>query len=896
MTQNLQKKIEEALKSEIICSVQFTEDEIDELRIILMDALDNLNERGNKYFYQNEIKALIILIVYYAQSWGDGDESRFWVRILGNIFEKTTFAPNNKFYDEVEKVLNLYGKKIFLSPSRKRMLRETLLFHSFAPKVSITAFIKLLFNCCVDEESINRSYMNDKDVYLRIAQGLEKRFSKTMSSDMDNDIEFDGNSYSVRSGIKYACIQKQETMVSIIEQIMNCFDAMIFEKQDIDTNVIGKHVSNTINSLLSQNANIRNKRIISKSEPIVSDFSKIYNYFEIIDNKPFLSIPEILIFDDNLTEGTINLYYNDRLIESKDFDVVGHGFKRKIKKVSFNILNYRDLFTESLKFRVTVQINGKFVYDSKESSYRKYILLNQNAEIKKDCKPGCYYLVYPNNIKVQDITDAQIQGISKSFASITSLENNYINYKDKTIFFNTKKLNSHLFIEGTELNNAKITINENTYHIFNKVIAINLVLNDYKPDLIVYKLNNRMPVSLVSDNVIRNDNQFTIKLNAKDISKINQIYFYDIKTGKYIEYCNFAVFENLKVRFDKEYYFHNSSGSLFVYDDGEEIAYEKINGGTDEISFIYHDIGEMTITCPNIKFNIDGGKWNWMCPIKDVWHKVLHSGSVINIFNNSNFNIKVQTEDSLLKVCGDSSFLIGDLVAKNSKKDEKIYLNVNGQLYYLFTVVFNEKITGTPELIYENSLIIHDLGSKFIGDDDAIFDIELLNENDEKFTYRFGLYDLIETKDLLENYYTYQIFLIHEGLYDNTKQLLFSYDDYMVPLGNVYRLEYQNSIIKVLNTKTPIKRVKFENCFIDNISFKEEDFNPIYTGVLHFNRTTINIEFERKDENTLKIYLINGNDVNLINVDTTEGVFTDNKPNEKDIFECFSCYYKKENK
>ena len=497
MTEDLQKKVEEALKSEIICSVQFTEDEIDELRIVLMDALDNLNERGNKYFYQNEIKVLIILFVHYAQSWGDGDESRFWVRILGNIFEKTTFAPSNKFYDEVEKVLNLYGKKIFLSPSRKRMLRETLLFHSFAPKVSITAFIKLLFNCCVDEESINRSYMNDKDVYLRIAQGLEKRFSKTISYDMDNDIEFDGNSYSVRSGIKYACIQEQKIMVGIIEQIMNCFDAMIFEKQDIDTNVIGKHVSNTINSLLSQNANIRNKRIISKSEPIVSDFSKIYNYYEIIDNKPFLSIPEILVFDDDMTEGTIRLYYNERLIESKDFDVVGHGFKRKIKKASFNILNYSDLFTESLKFRITVQINGNLVYDSKESSYRKYILLNQNVEIKKDCKPGCYFLVYPNNIKVQDITDAQIQGISKSFASITSLENNYINYKDKTIFFNTKKLNSHLFIEGIELNNTKIAINENTYRVFNKVIAINLVLNEYKPDLIVYKLNNRMPVSLV---------------------------------------------------------------------------------------------------------------------------------------------------------------------------------------------------------------------------------------------------------------------------------------------------------------------------------------------------------------------------------------------------------------
>lgn len=896
MTDELKNKIEKALSSEIICEIEFTDDEIDELRIYLMDAIDKFNDRGSKYFYKDEIKMLIILIVHYSKSWGDGNESRFWVRILGDIFEKTVFTPNNKFYDEVEKVLSLYNKKLFISPSGKRMLRETLLFHAMAPRISITSFIKLLFNCCVDEDFINRSYMNDKDIYAKIAKGLEKRFSKTITNDMDNDIEFDGNSYSVRSGIKYACIQEQKTVVSLIEQIMSCIDAIIFENQDVDNSVIGKHVSNTIHSLWSQTKTIKNKKANQNLEPIVSDFSKIYTYYEIVEDKPVLSVPEILIFDDDMTEGTISLYYEDNLIEKRDFNIIGHGFKRKVKKISFNVLNYSDRFVDSIKFRIKVYINGSNIYDSKESAYRKYIILNQNTEIKRDCKPGCYFLVYPNNIKLQEITDAQIQGINKSFAAITSIENNYINYKDKTIFFNNKKLNSHLFIDGIEICNTKLIVDEDTYQVFNKINTINLVLNDYKSESIIYKINNKLPISLSANNVIKNGNQYLIKLDEKDLSDINQIRFYDIKTSKVIEYCNFAIFSKLKVRFDKDFYFGNSSGSLFVYDNGEEIAYEKVNGGTDEISFKYKNIGQMVITCPNIKFNIDDGKWNWACITKDIWHKTLHSGSVLNVLNNTDFNIGILCNDSTLKVCDENSYLLGDIIAKNIVGDKKIYMEVNGQRFNLFTITFSEKIIGNPEFVYENALIIHDLESKFIGDNDAKFEIELLNGNDDKFVYKFGLYDLIEAPDLKEDYYTYRLYLIHEGLYDNTKQLLFNYDDYMIALGNVYKFEYQNSIIKILNTKTPIKRVKFDNCFIDNINYKEEDFYPVYTGCLHCNKTKLNIEFERKDENTLKIYVINNDSLKLINVDVNNAIFTTSNTNEKTIFECFSCYYKKEDR
>ncbi|MFA6867476.1 MAG: hypothetical protein WCR54_08205, partial [Clostridia bacterium] len=168
-------KIESAFYQGFISSVSFTEDEIDEMKLSLMEAVEKLDDRASKYFYQNEIKELIVLIVYYAKNWGDNEESKFWVKIFANIFETYTFnAITNKFYDEIEKIFNQSNKILFRSQTGKRMVRETLLFHALAPKSSVQAFIKLLFNCCIEDGYIDKSYMLDKDIYDKLALGLNK--------------------------------------------------------------------------------------------------------------------------------------------------------------------------------------------------------------------------------------------------------------------------------------------------------------------------------------------------------------------------------------------------------------------------------------------------------------------------------------------------------------------------------------------------------------------------------------------------------------------------------------------------------------------------------------------------------------------------------------------------
>ena len=357
----LKEKIEEAFKSNFLSDVSFSDEEIDEMKIHLMDAVEEFDQRASKYFYQSELKEFILLIVYYAHNWGDDEEGTFWVRILGNIFERYTFNVSNRFYDEIEKIFVNYNLVLFRSDSGKRMVRETLLFHAMAPKVSVEAFVKLLFNCCIEDNLVNRSLLTDKDAHRRIANALNKKFSKAQTSEMDQDITLDGNTYSLRSGIKYACRQNTELIIKLIADILSCFNSIICDEQDDDESFINNLVKDVINQIFSKEKNRNKRKIAFNNDPVVLDFSKIFAFYEIIKSEPYLSLPEIRIFDDEMEFVELLLLSNGKVLERKNTEIVGKDFNRKIKKISIPLTPYLHYSVDAFKFQVILKIDNILV-------------------------------------------------------------------------------------------------------------------------------------------------------------------------------------------------------------------------------------------------------------------------------------------------------------------------------------------------------------------------------------------------------------------------------------------------------------------------------------------------------------------------------------------------------
>ncbi len=887
----LNEKIKAALDQEFISTINFTDDEIDEMKLSLMEAVENFDERANKYFYQNEIKELIILIVHYAKNWGDNEEGRFWVKIFANIFETYTFnANNNRFYDEIEKVFISSNKILFRSQSGKRMVRETLLFHALAPKSSVQSFIKLLFNCCIEDAYIDKSYMLDSDVYEKLAMGLNKKFSKSNADEMDEDIAFDGATYAIRAGIKYACVQSKQLITYMIANIMRGFSTILCDNQDLEDNVLNSYIKETINQVFTQDS-LKSKHVKINREPIVSDFSKIYTYYEIIDNKPYLSLPEIRIFDEDMQDVEIMLYNNQNLVDARRTEIVGNGFKRKIKKMSFNLLNYKQGFYDTINLSVIIKVDGLVIYDSKESAFRKFIIFNNSKEIKNDTRPGTFYIVYPNNAKIEEITNASIQGLGNNFACITANENQYVNYKGKIIFFNSIKQNSHIVIKGNEIEFATFSTNDNEYKVYNNIESISL-LCDHQPKFVFCKINNNLPLTVENEHISIINNQFIVDLSKIKLEHKNQITFFDEK-AKIIKNFNFAIFNNLRINYNRDYYFLDQTGNVNFTINGEVVNFEFIDGSVDETIIQYED-GYLIIKNPNIKYRLDDKDWINSPHLKPIWYKSLHSGTLLKIHNNSNCKLSIFNNQKEIQSFKKNEYLIGNLLTNGDKNDCNLVLKCEEDIYNIFKICKVETIYKDPEFSYIDGYILHDIPLKFIGDENSSILIILHNDL-RKYEFKIEVKEeMIHAPNIVEDYYDIEVYLIIENLYGDEKKLLTKLED--IPIGNVMKLEFENSRINLQSVRIPTSRIKFSDCKIDNIVYLREDLYPVYSGVLFQNKKRIPVEFERKDDNTIKIYTNFDNNLKLINVNARDKNFTTLAHNNKDIFECFSCYYKKEKK
>ena len=83
--------------------------------------------------------------------------------------------------------------------------------------------------------------------------------------------------------------------------------------------------------------------------------------------------------------------------------------------------------------------------------------------------------------------------------------------------------------------------------------------------------------------------------------------------------------------------------------------------------------------------------------------------------------------------------------------------------------------------------------------------------------------------------------------------------------------------------------------FITDIQYlREESIGAVYSGSLICNRKKFPIEVYKKGKNSLKFYIVDGDNLRPANFNTEKNEFVKDAPNGKNIVPCSSCYYTKE--
>ena len=899
MTEMLLQNVKDALESTFIGESIFSQNEIDEMKDYCRKSLLRRSSSYSKKIEMEEVEVLIVLIVNLSKNWGSiAGENRFWVKLLNDIYDDSSIKPT-MFYDDFERLLNKYNKTVFISPKGKRMIKEVLLYHAFAPKVSNRSLINLLWNWYIDEDILDEG---NNPMFSYVAKYLALKFSGDIEN-LESDVVLEGKTYMLRAALKYGFIQDEKMSIVLVEKIIGYFNQIWHENRDVNDSHFAVECTRAVNEILLCTNLKRADRNKIKKEQVVSDLNKLKTMllYEFTENEQLnVFMPELRGIEDNYENARIEIFAGDKIVHNEEYYILGREMKKRLKRITIPFNTLIRNFDNQFDLRVKLYFDDVLKFDSQERLYRDFLLFRNSREIRGDCRPDVYYLVHPLCTTLSKITNCDCSGIgSNHVVSLAAQEGQCVTSKRKTIFFNSSKQNSHMVFNPKPINRMKYSIVGNDFDVFSKIDNCSIFLSSsYDRNKIVVIHNDESFEKLTDISVIDDVNGCCqIEVSAQNWGKegCHKLLLKDLSDGKVIGAYSYIVIKSLSFTINGEYVFGNKEINISFCVKGNQIYCGSVGGKDEEISFEYLQ-GLITINLPTIKLRIDELNWQKYFECARLWksNELLNNNSLIEIENNSICSVLlVDSKKNELAKNNQGKYLIGDMLLRNAYKSKnEIYISIDGQTDLLF-VVYNQEVIDELNdswLVYEDAQLKVNFESMFVGGTESMFKLELFGL--EKYVFDIKTKGNIFCK-IEDGEYDAVISIIKDGIYDSETIKLITET---VVLGNPDKICFHNKKIDLLTTKKEKGRLKFDKCFLSNLEYiKEENGKSIYSAILSMPKTKgRNVEVEKLDDKVLRVYFVSDKEIVAANIDDKLKQPTSKEIDYINILPCRSCYYKVE--
>lgn len=898
----LRDKIQKAMDADFIGDLQFDEFELEQMKNDCKSFYRRAQQSWSKFYLTEDIDELIVLIVNIAKTWDDEKESRFWVKLFGEIFDDASISPT-KFYNEFESSLKRHNKILFLSKENKRMFREVFLLHAFAPDKSRDSFVRLLWNWYADPDVVGFDFQPNDPLYGEIANFLDNKFSG--EANMDEDTSFEGKTYAIKSSFKYLFTQSKEQGIKLLNAIFAFFDGIYFNGQYDGNSFYSERCYEIINRILDEsNEKIKRRKRIA-TEHIISDYSKIYAAYEVDDNgNAAIFIPEIRAIDESSDEYAIEILNEDNVIFQTQGYIAGSDLKRKIKRISIPFASFGRQAQNTFHFRVKMYIlqDGylrRSIYDSKEALYREFILFRTNREIRhQNCKPNTYYIVHPSDVQIEKQTTCSIHNINQFTSTIIAEENDYITGLTQQVFFNQQPKDSHIIIDGRNIESILFVRDDIDYPFYKTVKSLRVILDQsLKSERVIVRVDNDNRFYPLSNCATKDGSTYIIDLRGikAEGNGCHTIYISDSSKQKLLHKIVYYVCNNLSF---------NVTGNGYVFDRNTiNFAIQKNDGGMnhalyscnpqsglESLSCPFED-GQIVFALPYIKWRIDDSdEWYYGSYGRDLWREdnIIHSNCVVEIENCSRCDVSLLINDEEVRASSSGKFLLGDALIEHSKnKSNDVVLRIGKSETRLFTV-YNKPFLSDIDIDLDNKRI--DLLPYYIGDALTQFLIVLENA-DNRYEITSGTSSNFDM-DIVDGKYTVSVYIV--DFFGELEPAPIFEEDRII--GNPDKFYFARSRIILNSFKKPEGgKIRLNNVFITDIQYlREEVIGAVYSGILICNRKRFPVEVYKKGNSSLKFYIIDGDILLSANFNVDKNEFVKEEPNEKNIIPCSSCYYTKE--
>ena len=876
----------------LVGDFNFTVEEKDLMKHEFARIWDEYVRSGSTDFKQHSdyLLTAALIVTIAKDSRGDWHGKEFWGRINSALGEYTPYEVElNKNYALIAKITNalilktgdVSGRVLFKSGLKSSYV-QTFLFQSYAPSQSINAYVRLLWSLFAsrlfDYQYIDQT---DKELCERIVDNLARLYSN--DPDSENDIEFNGKTYQIRAGLRYAFAQDKVASTLLTRRILNFMNKAFRLNEDIsldaEADYLASIVSNNLKAILTpavRKAAKRNKKLVS-----VNDVKAIHaSYF--LEQQSGQE-PKILLFVNGSrlsdefrgseeVELIVYRLFDNGTVQSKVNsigEILSSDFIPTFEELSADITKFFKLpMDERIHIQAVLKVDGEEIYDSIKAGDdldRSFLLFKGNKEIRGNCRPDFYTMITTPLFDPNECFHLQNPfGKACNYAyTFVASDGDRITTEKQSVFFGFKRKDEHYYWgeDVKPFDGIQVKTSSGLFTVYKSLSSFNVHVEseaDFENLWIEDSSENDRKIYFPKD-IATSPTRIEIspkefpqyqprslrvvkKQPGRDepVTIFEEKYFIDptvsLKTNGICLYTD----EGFSVR----WHFDQLKGTYQfaekeVTSEGEKDQWGEYNPEDKIIEIPFENGSSAIINVPYFRWSFDDQAYSEIPNEKKVWIGDIHSGQIINIDTSFEIEGVYIGNKKLSEGHAPNSFLLGDAVISGKGLGP-------GQFVYAKAAIGNQSVTfkiceivTQPELTidpFETIDITEDdhlqifLSDSFIGPEDSEFEYlftDAYTEETFKIAGRFCLLpDTVIEETIPDGEYLMTLkctFQDPKNLQYYSKVLYHSNeDDETIVIGNPDKFLYRGvSRLAFSKTRDGSKNwIKFDGSFfIDHIQF-----------------------------------------------------------------------------
>lgn len=821
--------------------------------------------RDSSIPYDKEMTMQITLaVITYAKAWDHGDESGFWRYITAQF----------GYRDDKEQVRSIIctciskamkeNRRWFFETKAGSQYKSTIVIHALAPKRSWMYLYDFLFDFY--KTNMEWTYIKNDPIIPRMVSALRSKLIPGDAIEEDN-LEISNKAYLFQEGIRKLIIYRNNYAVHLLARMIRRIDGIINSSNNPAKYYVDILCDEWMEGRLQNARDTRNREGYSAVRNVAIDYSRIYPKYYLENNTPIISFPDIRVKSSDFERASIKVYTGEALALEKAISYYGNELGKTLIGFDLDLGSCVRNGNGSFQIRIQILCDEEIIYDSCQSLYRDCLFFSKKTEIDiGKLKRDSYVFIIPQNTSV-GFTSTDFNLIEDNLwckAYYITLQKGFAIKTSEQIFAydndDISDASRIRIIYPSYDNTLQFSQNGKSYKVLTKPEDILFVghepINSQRYQIIF----NHHRVPLDSVHMEKRDDKYLYQIPMEfDENDICEFQLIDIAKDLLIAKSTFKLIKDLKVRFDKPYYFDEKE---------YQNAFLRISSGFgDEIlSFEMQDEhvqysiagGELEIKPPRIEARDKEGRlWN---PNIKKWIKDIEQDEKIYISAPDNCNVFLQLDNLDVTNDGKGGFDYGNAVMALSATEEDKWIDITliveyrgykGR-YIIGKLTTKERFQLDPAFSYHDGSLFWNMGGGFLGNTNERMILRLFSADKAVDIPLSITSDKIEIgSDLALGKYDYQIVKISRNIFKMEEKVL---DEGKLTLGDANDFRFIGYKIKIKNVTYEengiLKRIIIENTFIDQIEylglqevFSEERRCPVYRGVMYY----VSPRFERRD-------------------------------------------------